>query len=498
MVRVRMSLALLLVLGLTSAGRSVLAADSQTLAADEQTLKAAGLVPTGPGLLEFFQKRTQVKVERQNLAALVHQLGDKTPAIRDRAAGELISLGLAAVPLLRQAANELDDSEAAGRARQCLQSIEGNSGASLTAAAVRCLTAQKPVGTVEALLSYLPLAEDDRVVEEITTALAETALRNGKPEAALLKALQDPLPIRRVVAGEVLAKVGGDAERIAVRKLLQDPKPTVRLRVALTLAQYHDAEVVPVLIALIAELPPAQAHPIEEFLAGLAGEWAIAVPQGDDAMARRLRRELWMAWWNATDGPAILEEIKKRTPSDAEREKIHLLVLQLCNSEAAKREKATAELVALGPSAVPLLRQAANDPDGKASEPAKKCLQLLDATASPPLPAVTARLLALRKPPGGAEAILAFLPGAEDENMTNELCTALGILAVAMVKRTPPYSKPWRTRCRCAGPRPRRSCALSPTSDRPSGNCCKIPTRLSAFGSLYSWEPGRNGRPYRC
>jgi len=37
---------------------------------------------------------------------------------------------------------------------------------------------------------------------------------------------------------------------------------------------------------------------------GLAGEWSIAVPQGNDAVSRKLRRELWAAWWNASDGSA--------------------------------------------------------------------------------------------------------------------------------------------------------------------------------------------------
>ena len=155
------------------------------------------------------------------------------------------------------------------------------------------------------------------------------------------------MPIRRAVAAEVLAQVGGDEQRPAVRKLLKDPKPTVRLRAALALAQYQDAEAVPVLIGLLNEAPPHQARQIEEFLSGLAGEWSIGVPQGNDGVAKKLRRELWNSWWNSVDGPTLVEELKKRTPTDADREKITALIAKLGDKDASARDKAMADLVAL-------------------------------------------------------------------------------------------------------------------------------------------------------
>jgi HEAT repeat protein len=375
------------------------------------------------------------------VAALVQQLGDKTPATRERAAGELIGLGMAAVPLLHQAANELNDPEVSERARQCLQAIEGNTAVSVSAAAVRCLAVLKPAGAAEALLAYLPIAEDEHVVDDVAFALAEVAQRDGKPDAALVKALADPVPLRRAVAAEVLCRVGGEAERSVVRPLLKDPKSTVRLRAAMALVQFQDAEPIPALIGLLADLPQAQTQAIEDLLVGLAGEWAIAVPKGNDSIARRLRRELWMAWWSATDGPALLEEIKKRTLSDADRDRIQALVQQLGDPVMANRDRAMAELLSLGPSVAPFLRRAVNDREARISEPAQKCLQLLDASSYPPLPAVAARLLALRKPAGGAEAILAYLPGAEDENIASLLSVALAALAVREGKPDPAVLK---------------------------------------------------------
>src|SRR5438270_845945 len=60
----------------------------------------------------------------------------------------------------------------------------------------------------------------------------------------------------------------------AVRALLKDAKPAVRLRAALSLSAAGDAEAVAVLIDLLADLPPEQRKEAEDVLRELAGEWA--------------------------------------------------------------------------------------------------------------------------------------------------------------------------------------------------------------------------------
>ncbi len=434
---------LMLALLLGPAGVSALAAEPAVSASDEQALKAAGLKAEGPILLQFFRKRAEGKADKEQVATFLKELGGKDPTLRGKAMAELIGLGQAAVPGLRQAANELENAEAAAVARTCLQHIEGTTGAGLTAAAVRALSGLKPAGAVEALVTYLPMAEDDPVLEEISTALVAIAVQNGKADRAIVKALADEVPIRRAIAAEVLAQVGGDEQRPAVRKLLRDPKPTVRLRAALALAQYQDPEAVPVLIGLIGEAPPHQARQIEEFLMGLAGEWAIGVPQGSDAVARKLRKDLWNAWWTAADGAVLVDELKKRTPTEADREKITALIAKLGDKEATVRDKAMADLVALGADAVPLLRQTqgAGERDAKLAEAAQKCLAQIDPNVAPPLPVVAARLLAMRRPAGGAEAILAYLPSAEDDVIGGELRTALAAMAVKDGKADPALVK---------------------------------------------------------
>jgi HEAT repeat protein len=388
---------------------------------DEQLLMSAHLPATGPGLLQFFARRAQARPDAEAVHALIRRLGDAQPEARDQAMGELVSLGHAAVPLLRRAANDLDDPEAAERARRCLQALEGPSGAALSTAAARVLALHRPAGAVAALLNYLPFAEDDKVVDEIRDVLAGLAWHKGELAPALAQALEDNVPVRRAVAGEVLAQVGPAEQQQAARRLLRDVKPTVRLRVATALAGAQDPEAVPVLIGLLSELPADQARQAEEYLLQLAGDWAVAAPPGHDELTRRLRRDLWAAWWRSLDGPALVQEFRKRTLPDAQRDQIQELIKYLGDPSPEQRDRAFGELQQMGRAALTQLRLAENGSDPWASGRARQLLQLMEKDAAPTLSTAAARLIALRKPEGAAEALLAYLPGAEDETMAGEV-----------------------------------------------------------------------------
>ena len=171
----------LLLVWLGVAGRSAFADESAVAATDEQALKAVGLKADGPTLLEFFKVRAAGKADKDAVAGHVKALADKDAAVRDKAMASLVSLGHPAVPALRQAANELENAEAAALARRCLQHIEGPSGASLSAAAVRAIAVLKPAGTVEALVAYLPTAEDDQVLEEVSAPSSPPRRRPASP-----------------------------------------------------------------------------------------------------------------------------------------------------------------------------------------------------------------------------------------------------------------------------------------------------------------------------
>ena len=273
------------------------------------------------------------------------------------------------MPALRHVANELDNQLAAKEARRCLQWIEGPRSKEVPSAAAKLLAARKPTAAAQTLLAFLPRADDQAVVDAVKAALASIAARPGKTDPALLAALNDPLPLRRAVAVEVLASSGHAELLPEVRKLLADPKSQVRLRAALALVQRNDEKAVEVLIDLLADVPADERRLAEQALQQLAGDWSPApAVQGDDALACKVRFEAWAGWSCAMDGPALLAILRQRmSNTDAEPEKI--------------------------PLALP-------------------------------------RLLAVRKPAGASEALLAYVPLADARAMKDAIAKALQSLVL--------------------------------------------------------------------
>jgi HEAT repeat protein len=413
------------------------AAPAINVAAEEQVLQGAGLAVGETDLLAFFRRRTPPGPDKARLAALVLQLSDKTPAVRERAAAELIGLGYNAVPALRPAANDPDDEESAGRARRCLEAIEGPGAANLAQAVARLVAVRKPAGAAAVLLAYLPFADNDAVAGEVEGALVACRRADARAASVLVEALRDPVSVRRCAAARVLCQAGSTADRAAVGALLKDPQPAVRLVAALGLAEAHSAEAVPVLIDMLADLPPEGRKQAEEYLATLAGEWAVAGPAGNDPTSRRLRRETWAAWWRSLEGSTLLEEFRGRTLSDAERVRVLGLIARLDDPSAEVRDRAAADLVACGARAAPLLRQAVEKNHPRIGPQAAHCLEAIEPEGPRPLPAAAPRLLALRRPEGTIETLLAYLPFADSDVVAGQVIHLLADLGCRDGKAAP-------------------------------------------------------------
>jgi HEAT repeat protein len=401
-----------------------------TVPNEDEILKNVGVDVSGPGLQAFFHKRMTPSVDAEQLAKLTKQLSDNSERVYTKAMAELVGLGPLAVTALRKAMNQADNEETLSRARKCLQAIEGAGGSALVQGAVRALAAHNPEGAADTLVNYLPFAEDETVLQEIETALLSIGKRDGKPESALVRALTDPTPIRRGFAARVLCQIGGRAERTAVRPLLKDSKPTVRMFAALSLTELHDAEAMTVLIDLLADLPPEGRRRVEEYLAELAGEWAVKTPQGGDAVSGRLRRELWSAWWNTLDDKQLLEEFRSRTLTEEERSRALGLIEKFKDASPDVRTKAMEDLIGMGPRTASLLRQILERRDtGSTSdrqmEWARQCLTAIEGTSSKPLPEAATRLLALRRPRGTVETLVAYIPFAESETISTQIIDVL-------------------------------------------------------------------------
>jgi HEAT repeat protein len=213
--------------------------------------------------------------------------------------------------------------------------------------------------------------------------------------------------------------------------LLKDPSAAVRLRATLALAEAGDAEAVPVLIDLLADVSAEQRRPAEEVLTRLAGPWAPVVEFArDDEISRGIRRDAWAGWWRRTDGAVLLATLGKHTLTADKRERVRQLIGRLGSEKYAERESAGRELAALGRLALPQLRDATRDPDPEVVRRAAGLIDSIERQPSQQLPLALFRLLAVRNPPGAVEALLAYLPNAEEEQQTEEVRQTLGRLSL--------------------------------------------------------------------
>jgi hypothetical protein len=129
-----------------------------------------------------------------------------------------------------------------------------------------------------------------------------------------------------------------------------------------------------------------------------------------------------------TAGPALLEYLRKQAAGAGRLAKAREWVKKLGDDAFTEREKAEKELVALGASAVPLLREAAKDRDAEVAARAERCLKKIGDAGGKSMADVAVRLVAVRRPAGAAAALLDLLPGA-DEALTAEIKAALYALA---------------------------------------------------------------------
>src|SRR6185437_8216603 len=127
---------------------------------------------------------------------------------------------------------------------------------------------------------------------------------------ALVRALEDKVGVRRAAAAVALCKGNAADELPAVRKLLRDADITVRLKIAVALAERGEKNAVPVLIALLAELPLEQVYEVEDLLALLADDKAPTERIGTDAASRAASVAAWRAWWQKEEKSVDLAKLR--------------------------------------------------------------------------------------------------------------------------------------------------------------------------------------------
>jgi hypothetical protein len=131
-----------------------------------------------------------------------------------------------------------------------------------------------------------------------------------------------------------------------------------------------------------------------------------------------------------TGGPALVELLRRQAQEPGRVEKVRALIRQLGDEAFAVREKASAELVALGPVALPFLQAAAKSSDREVARRAEQCLQQIGEHTGSKNTILAVRLVGMRRPAGAAEALLNLLPGADPE-LAREIKAALFAVAGA-------------------------------------------------------------------
>jgi HEAT repeat protein len=373
-------------------------ADADAIAADEKLLKQIGVEPDGPGLLEFFRKRTPTDEDRQKYDVWVRQLGSRSYKERQKAMRDLLSVGRPVVQLLRAALKD-EDIEIARRADLCLNSIEKGPGPELPAAAARLLAVKQPKGATLALLKYLPYADDEWLEDEVFTCLGQVALRDGKVDPAITAALKDKLPARRGAAAYLLGRMGDVSQREAVRQLLADSDAAVRLRASHGLA---DRDIT---------------------------RSAQEAAETDEKLLKDQKVPV--------DGIGLLKFFRDRTLSEADQRRYQDMVRQLGDSSYRKRAKATRQLLDLGSSALPFLRPALTDKDEEIYRRAAECVRKIESGPATAVPGAAVRVLLRRAPPEALETLLAYVPFADDDTVEDEVLGAMCVLATREVKVNP-------------------------------------------------------------
>ena len=278
---------------------------------DRALLRENHVEPTEAKLLAFFRARSLADAELPKIEALVRELGEQSFRDREGATRALLKRGPAVADFLRKIVQS-DDLEAVRRAEKCLNLLrDADLAAEVRAAAVRTLGRLDSTEKVPVLLGFFPYADHELVVDEVRRVLADASSRNGQPHPALVAALKDPVPARRGVAGEVLARF--PKIRAQVKPLLKDADPAVRIRVAQGLVLARDPEAVPVLIDAIGEVAPSQAWNAKDLLLRLAeGKSPPLLAAGTDDAGRKKYRAAWTEWWDKNRATVDLARLEKK------------------------------------------------------------------------------------------------------------------------------------------------------------------------------------------
>lgn len=139
-----------------------------------------------------------------------------------------------------------------------------------------------------------------------------------------------------------------------------------------------------------------------------------------------------------TDAPSLLEFLRGRTLTETDRPKVAALVKSLGSGAFRDRERAMNQLIRRGPIVIDLLRSSTTSADPEIARRAEKCIErILNSDVGVEAPAAAIRMLAKKKPPETVETLLAYLPFADNDQVSDEVRAALAKMAAPDGKPLP-------------------------------------------------------------
>ncbi len=139
----------------------------------------------------------------------------------------------------------------------------------------------------------------------------------------------------------------------------------------------------------------------------------------------------------ATDGPALLEYFRRRTPRAAEQATLKQSAAQLGSSVYPVRVKATDDLISAGRSALPYLRDITRKGDAETARRAQYAIGVIEHNTRLALSATASRVLVERKPAATLETLLAYLPFVDENWVEDEIRQSMKRIAYIDGKALP-------------------------------------------------------------
>jgi hypothetical protein len=130
-------------------------------------------------------------------------------------------------------------------------------------------------------------------------------------------------------------------------------------------------------------------------------------------------------WKIEPTASGVLGYLRSQTLEESARLDLERWILEMGSDRFADRERATQRIKARGQAALPYLRRAHESPDLEIVHRSEACIEAIERGPGPTLPRSALRWLAGHKCPGSVTAILAYLPGTQDDSVEDEAIRAL-------------------------------------------------------------------------